>query len=97
MNPFRWKRERQVALMLAIGLGFFVGFIAGRAFIEPYGHYIRYANKYRGYIGTYWLLVTIWGTIGGAIGAVIVLIVQLAAFLSSSRYDEDDIQKVANL
>lgn len=87
MNPLTWKREHQIALACAIALGLFVGVIAGLRIVD-YGNYSSWyfwcvhrglqhcTYGYSWYPG-YWLLVGVWGVIGGLIAAALVYIWQL--------------------
>jgi hypothetical protein len=45
MSPLKWKREHQIALLLAILLGGGVGLIYGFSVEDPFGHYFYWDSQ----------------------------------------------------
>jgi uncharacterized membrane protein len=79
MNPLQWNREHKAGLAIVTAIGFALGFLAGRALVEPYGHYIRYVGASGGlrWLGTYWFLVSAWGMAGALIAGSLAYAVRL--------------------
>jgi hypothetical protein len=83
MNPLNWKREHQIALVVAIGLGAVVGCIFG-AMVTPNYISFRWGALWceRTYyciylLQGYWLLILFWTALGGSIGGGLVYVRQL--------------------
>jgi hypothetical protein len=85
MNPLEWKREHQLALLCAIGLGLALGTSVGiwqvdtccgrlRVHLWCQGPGDRFCTDF---VPVYWLLVGLWGALGGFICALLVYIRQL--------------------
>jgi hypothetical protein len=80
MNPMKWKREHQLALVLASALGFLFGMMFGIYRVSPYGHSINLDPSgicCDHLVSIYWFLVSLWGIFGVGIAAAIVYIRQL--------------------
>lgn len=83
LNPMTWKREHQIALMLAIAIGCIGGVLVGLYSTETYSSFRwgalwcegRYSCFYL--LNGYWLKITLWASLGAAIGAALVWIRQL--------------------
>ena len=83
MNPFEWKREHQIALICAVGVGCVVGVILG-AFVTPSYVSFRWGRLWCDYgyscvyfLQGYWLLILFWTMLGGVVGGAVVYIRQL--------------------
>ena len=57
INPLNWKREHQIAFLVAVIFGACIGIFAGVQQIEPS-------------TDLYWLSVALWGTAGAVMAAV---------------------------
>jgi hypothetical protein len=88
MNPLLWKREHQVALLLAAGLGCVIGAWFGVYRINPQHPpvwYPDYPGCVRGYdyhectplYPMYWLLVILCTILGGALAGMLIYIHRL--------------------
>jgi hypothetical protein len=84
MNPMLWKREHQVALACAFGVGTFVAFVIALIELDTYSHFRwgalwcshgQYSCIYL--LNGYWLRVSFCSLAGGFVGAAIVYIRQL--------------------
>jgi hypothetical protein len=71
MNPLRWKREHQIALLGAAVVGAAIGIFAGTRQIEPSADH-------------YWIWLGIWGAAGTGMGATGGFIRQLSRSRTSS-------------
>lgn len=87
MNPLHWKREHQIALVMAIALGAAVGWFIGLREVSPYGHeyWTLWCQAPSAFYGSdctfiepgYWLLVVVWAAAGSTFSATIIVIRQL--------------------
>ncbi len=79
LNPLRWKREHQVALICAVGLGVFIGVLCGAMLVDqnPLAHRVWLGRSWR-YLDLYWLYVLAWGAIGAIVGGTVIYIHRLA-------------------
>jgi H+/Cl- antiporter ClcA len=83
MNPLEWKREHQIALLCAIALGCFSGFIVGLLVLDSHTRFRwgalwcewQYSCVY--FLNGYWLRVLSCSILGGVSGATLVYIRQL--------------------
>jgi hypothetical protein len=57
MNPLNWKREHQIAFLVAVPFGACIGIFGGVQQVEPS-------------TDLYWLSVALWGTAGAVMAAV---------------------------
>ena len=64
MNPLYWKREHQIAFIVAVVFCGFIGLFIGVRQVEPSPN-------------AYWLSVGLWGAAGAVMGAVGAFIRQL--------------------
>jgi hypothetical protein len=71
MNPVRWKREHQIALLGAAVVGAATGIFAGTRQVEPSADH-------------YWIWLGIWGAAGTVMGATGGFIRQLSRSRTSS-------------
>jgi hypothetical protein len=74
MNPLDWKREHQIALIIAIGLGAMVGCTFG-AMVTPSYVSFKWGQLWCDYgyqcvylLQGYWLLILFWTVLGGSMG-----------------------------
>jgi hypothetical protein len=85
MNPLRWKRELQVALILAATIGVPLGIILGHITTggTTWELWSRAPNDYNWppfyWMKTYWGPLTFfwWGLFGASVGAGIVYLIEL--------------------
>ena len=84
MNPLEWKREHQIALLIAIGLGCVAGLLLGILEIDTYTRF-RWGALWcdnRGHscihlLNGYWVRVVLCAILGGLMGAALVYVRQL--------------------
>jgi hypothetical protein len=79
MNPLRWKREHQIALLGAAIIGAIVGFIFGIHEADPYGKIFKHFGYY-GYtwVDTYWIVVALWSLFGACMVSGAIYVFQLS-------------------
>jgi hypothetical protein len=79
MNPLRWKREHQIALLGAGIIGAVVGFIFGVRAADPYGRaFEHFGNNGMTWINTYWIVVVAWSLLAACLGSGTVYVFQLS-------------------
>lgn len=84
MNPLDWKRDHQIALVCALGLGAIVGMAVGLAWSNPYTNFqwgALWCESGRNFctylLNGYWLRIIFWTALGATVGAALVYIRQL--------------------
>jgi hypothetical protein len=83
MNPLTWKREHQIALVIAAGLGAIAGCIFGAMETPSYVSFrwgqlwCDYGSRCVYLLQGYWLLILFWTVLGGGVGGGIVYVRQL--------------------
>jgi ABC-type dipeptide/oligopeptide/nickel transport system permease component len=85
-NPFCWKREHQIALVIALFLGDVLGMLIATHFVDSFERvwditYLVYLRKpaffSAVYFHYYWMIIALWGLFGAAIAGALVYIRQL--------------------
>ena len=70
MNPFAWKHEHQLALLLGALIGIVVALVADLIYHSPH-HYGTYGQIVWGYSGFRW------GVLGALVGSGVIYVRQL--------------------
>ena len=86
MNRLEWRREHQIALLIAAAIGAFLGSVIAYHAVSPYvsmysgwseATFGNYGLDWVGFLSHYWLVIVFWPLSCALIGGGIVYIQQL--------------------